>query len=143
MKLIFIKSGTCPGSLCVQSGCLLPVCYLNLSLLLATMGLGIISLTVALVLAIALGFGVMLHFGVDNNGSNFAPGMCLYKHFSTKRKPDKITFENQTAKGIRPIHPAGRKSTSANENQDPIPTSNRFSPLQSLNLNFKIHSFEK
>ena len=94
------------------------------------MGLGIISLAVALVLAIALGFGVMLHFGVDNNGSNFAPGMCLYKHFSTKPKPDKITFKNQTAKGIRPIHRAGRKSTSVNENQDPIPTSNRFSPLQ-------------
>jgi hypothetical protein len=67
------------------------------------------SLTVALVLAIALGFGVMLHFWVDNNGSELCP-----KHLPTKPKTDKITFENQTAKGIRPIHPAGRKSTSAN-----------------------------
>ena len=60
----------------------------------------------------------------------FRVGVRMYKHFSTKPKPDKITFEYQTAKGIRPIHPAGRKSTSANENQDAIPTSNRFSPLQ-------------
>ena len=40
---------------------------------LATMGFGIISLTVALVLAVALGFGAMLHFGVDNNGLELCP----------------------------------------------------------------------
>ena len=51
----------------------------NLSLVFATMGLGIISLTVAFVLAIALGFGVMLHFGVVNHGLELCPrhAYCL------------------------------------------------------------------
>ena len=81
-------------------------------------------------------------------------GVRMYKHFSTKPKPEKLTFDNQTSQkgtrplqpagnkspnskqdkqeGIRPLHPVGSKPPSSEQDkQDTIPLSNRFSALQS------------
>ena len=58
-------------------------------------------------------------------------GVRMYKHFSTKPKPDQLTFDNQTTqKGIRPLHPAGRRSSPTQDKPTPIEISNRFGPLQ-------------
>ena len=56
----------------------------------------------------------------------------MFKHFSTKPKPDQLTFENQTlAKSIRPIQPTARQANCANVQQpEGIEISNRFDALQ-------------
>ena len=58
-------------------------------------------------------------------------GVRMYKHFSTKPKPDQMTFDKQTTqKGIRPLHPAGSRSPPTQDEITPIVISNRFGPLQ-------------
>ena len=56
----------------------------------------------------------------------------MFKHFSTKPKPDQLTFEKQTlAKSIQPLQPGGSKTSSEIQKQtDGISTSNRFDSLQ-------------